>query len=70
MECLTVESIRYLSYTSVRYNKLAEMFIDEYLNFKVKSKSEFCKKYKISRNTLNKYLTNLNEYQQNNKENK
>lgn len=36
--------------------KLARTYIEEQYMFKIKNKSEFCRKYKISRVTLNKYL--------------
>jgi len=46
-----------ISFDKEKYKNLARLFVKEYVEeHKVRSKAEFCRKYKICFNTLNKYL--------------
>ena len=60
-----------VSYPSVfdcrkdKYLKLAQLFIKKYYNLEIKTKKDFCKKYSLSLNTLNKYLRTFDQIQVN-----
>ena len=54
----SIGDLKILNTETWRYEKLVELFLDEYHNLKVRSKSAFCEKYNISRPTLRKYLKN------------
>ena len=46
-----------INFSKEKYFNLARLFIKEYIEeHKVRSKAEFCKKYGLCFNTLNKYL--------------
>lgn len=40
----------------LKFQHIANIFLEQYFNHQITSKSEFCRNHKISHNTLNKYL--------------
>jgi len=63
MNDIVDDNIKYpilFSYRKDKYNKIAELFKHEYSNLEVRTKKEFCEKYNICLNTLNKCLRLFN----------